>query len=483
MVRNRTVLLLVSLLALSLALEASTPFAQAISHQDQVARAPLETTRIASTVYLPSVRKTAAPVKHVIIMISDGWGYNHIEAASYYAGGQATEQIYHDFPVHYAMSTYMDGGAYDHAQAWREFDYVKTDTTDSAAAATALSTAVKTCSGAVGVDPTGQSVRHVLEAAEALGKATGVVTTVQLSHATPAGFAAHNVHRENYAEIANEMIYTSTLDLILGAGHPCYDVDGAYNDCGNTHIYVGGEETWADLSDGDGALGADADGDGLRDAWTLVQTRQAFQALATGPTPKRVIGVAQVYQTLQQERTSPEDGYEDPFVVPFVSSVPTLSEMTGAALNVLDDDPDGLFLMIEAGAVDWAGHLNQSGRVIEEQAAFDQAVQVVIDWVRDSGSWSDTLLIVTGDHETGYLTGPGSDPGWEPIAKKGAGNLPGMEWHSLSHTNSLIPLFAEGDAASLLDQRADRVDPVHGPYVDNVEVAEVVFAAMGSPLR
>jgi alkaline phosphatase len=190
-----------------------------------------------------------------------------------------------------------------------------------------------------------------------------------------------------------------------------------------------------------------------------------------------VIGVAQVYQTLQQGRSG--DSYAAPYVVPLIETVPTLEEMTRAALNVLDDDPDGFVLMVEGGAVDWAGHANQSGRVIEEQIDFDDAVSAVVAWVNENSNWGETLLIVTGDHETGYLTGPGSDPSWQPLANNGAGVLPGMEWHSGNHTNSLIPIFAKGDAARLLVSFADQIDPVRGRYVDNTEMARVVLQALG----
>jgi alkaline phosphatase len=132
--------------------------------------------------------------------------------------------------------------------------------------------------------------------------------------------------------------------------------------------------------------------------------------------------------------------------------------MTKAALNVLDDDPDGLFLMVEGGAVDWAGHTNQSGRVIEEQIDFNNAVEAAVAWVNANSNWGETLLIVTGDHETGYLTGPGSDPTWEPLVNNGASNLPGMEWHSGSHTNQLIPFFAKGSPHRMFKDYAKNGD-------------------------
>lgn len=426
--------------------------------------------------------------KNVIVMIADGWGYNHVDAASYFEYGRPDRQLFNRFPVELAMSTYMayeeshecSGVGYDSDAAWADFAYVTTCATDSAAAATAMSTGVKTDSGTIGLDAADQPLVHALERAELQGMATGVVSSVQLSHATPAGFVAHNVYRSNYADIANEMVHDSATDVVMGAGHPFFDDDGLPQVpvIPKDWRYVGGEATWWDLVAG--TAGGDADGDGVADAWTLIDARAEFQALASGPTPERVFGVAPVEDTLQLNRSG--DYEADPFVVPFVETVPTLEEMTAAALNILDDDPDGLFLMVEGGAVDWASHGNYgphaSGRMIEEFMDFERSVEAVIEWVKQHSNWGETLLIVTGDHETGYLNGPGSDPTWEPIVNHGAGVLPGMAWHSPDHTNSLIPLFAKGDAARMLKRAADDVDEARGPYLDNTELAEVLFDAL-----
>jgi alkaline phosphatase len=128
--------------------------------------------------------------------------------------------------------------------------------------------------------------------------------------------------------------------------------------------------------------------------------------MASGDTPLRVIGLPQVHETLQQKRRG--DDLADPYVVNRTETVPTLAEMSQVALNVLDNNRDGFFLMIEGGAVDWAGHDNQSGRLIEEEIDFNRAVEAVAAWIEKNSSWDDTLLIVTADHETGYLNGPGS---------------------------------------------------------------------------
>jgi alkaline phosphatase len=412
-------------------------------------------------------------------MISDGWGFNHLQAASYYEYGKDARQIYNRFPFQFAMSTWeVERPAdncppgYNPALAWSSFDYVKYPcATDSASAATAMATGVKTYNGYIGVDVNGIPVPNGLELAEQKGKATGVITSVEWSHATPAGFVAHNISRNNYEAIAQEMVYLSSADVIMGAGHPWYDKDGLPLTTPNTFRYVGGPRTWDALVAG--TAGGDADRDGIVDPWTLIQTRAEFQALMNGSTPKRVLGTAQVFETLQQGRSG--NAFADPFVVPRTETVPTLTEMTLAALNVLDNDPDGLYLMVEGGAVDWGSHANQSGRMIEESIEFERAVEAVVNWVQKNSNWGETLLVVTGDHETGYLWGPGSNPGWMPIVNNGAGNLPGMQWNSTEHTNSLMVLSAKGDAARMFSRYADQYDPVRGRYLDNTELAQLVF--------
>ena len=242
---------------------------------------------------------------------------------------------------------------------------------------------------------------------------------------------------------------------------------------------------------------AGADGDGVADPWTLIQSRHAFQDLMTGSTPKRVIGVAKVASTLQQSRGgasgygSEEIQAHAPYETPLTESVPTLEEMTRAALNVLDNDPDGFFLMVEGGAVDWASHANQLGRMIEEQVDFNKSVDAAVAWVSANSSWDETLVIVTGDHECGYLTGPdsgpdgaaadsGEEPVWNPVVNNGQGVLPGAEWHSGSHTNSIIPFYARGAGASLFRHCADECDPVRGRYIDNTDIALVMFSLFGA---
>ena len=426
-------------------------------------------------------KRPAQPtIKNVIVMISDGMGYNQMLAGDYFQYGATGTQQYQRFPVRKAMSTFSHLGAYDPLQAWGPFDYVKGGATDSASAATAMSTGVKIRDDVIGIDVNGKHLYHVTQRAEVLKKSTGVITSVQWSHATPAGFVAHNASRNNYAELANEMINDSATDVIMGAGSPLFDDNGTPVAAPSQYKYVGGVDTWNALADG--TAGGDADGDGDADPWKLIQSKFQFKRLALARTaPARVCGTVRAATTLQQSRAG--DAKAAPYTVPMNANVPDLPTMTRGALNVLDANRKGFFLMVEGGAVDWAGHANQPGRLIEEQIDFNQSVDAVVRWVERNSDWDETLVIVTADHETGYLWGPGtSTPGgdgaWTPLVNMGEDAVPGLQWNSGDHTNSLVPLFAKGPGASGLRAAAKGIDPVRGAYLDNTDIAKVLLANM-----
>lgn len=425
--------------------------------------------------WTPTRADAQQEMKNMIMMISDGWGINHVNATNYWHG--ENRQDYQSFPIRLYMSTYSQNGiegaapnpAYDPAVAWTDFYYMLLRATDSASSATAMSTGVKTYNGRINIGPDGNQLFTVTERAKELGKSVGVVTSVMWSHATPAGYIAHNISRNNYVEIAQEMI-AGDADVIMGCGHPYFNNnhEPITPSSPNDWKYVGGEVQWNDLVDGN-------------TDWTLIQSRLEFQSLMTDPNPPaRVCGTAQCRSTLQQKRTTVlgevPNGTAPPYSAP-LNDVPTLEEMTRGALNVVDDNPLGFLLMIEGGAVDWAGHANQMGRMIEEQTDFNNAVDAVISWVEANSNWNETLLIVTGDHETGYLWGPGSgEPAtFNEIVDNGAGNLPSGWYYSGGHSNSLIPIYTKGIGSAWFNVYADEMDPVRGAYIDNIEIADVIF--------
>ncbi|MCX6270166.1 MAG: alkaline phosphatase [Bacteroidetes bacterium] len=435
--------------------------------------------------------------KNIIIMISDGCGYNQILATDYFIKGKAESQPYEKFPVKMAMSSFpaslSDKGplinpatGYLPDSAWSGFSYLEKGWTDSSPAATTMASGVKTYNGSIGMDVNHKPLFNATQLAERLGKAAGVVTTVPFSHATPAGFVAHNISRNNYVEIAREMLFDSKLEVIMGCGNPDFDNNGRpFTGAGN-YQYVGGENVWKglkqgmttfqDKSDSGNGTVQDIDGDGNPDPWTLIEDKDHIIALEKGKVPKRVLGIPQVNGTLQQERTGKED--TTAFSVPFTSNLPMLKDLALAALNILKQDSDGFFLMIEGGAVDWADHSLQKGRMIEEENDFNMAVEAVIQWIESHGGWAENLLIVTADHESGYLTGPlpnNNSPLKNPIINHGKGKMPDMKFNSTDHTNQLVPFFAKGASSHLFYTLASGYDPVRGKYIDNTDIMKVIL--------
>jgi alkaline phosphatase len=145
--------------------------------------------------------------------------------------------------------------------------------------------------------------------------------------------------------------------------------------------------------------------------------------------------------------------------------------MVNGALNVLDNNPKGFFLMIEGGATDWASHKNQKGRLIEEMMGFNDAINNVVNWVNSHSNWNETMVIVTGDHETGFLWG---DEPFSPVTGRGKNNLPSMKFNSPDHTNSLIPFFAKGTGSEFYRSFADEYDSIRGPYIQNSEIPQLI---------
>lgn len=497
----------------------------------------------------PATAQEGAGARNVILMVSDGIGFNGWLASDYYQG-RVNEQPYQvtrpdgTEPKMYGMAHHslalLDergrilasgtdpdeaaaavGQGYDPQRRWNRFerafrndfppvarDY--TSYTDSAAAGSAMQSGRKTANGRINMDWTGEvPFRTIAEFAMEQGRSAGAVSTVMASHATPASVVAHNVSRDHYAEIFDEMV-NSGLDVIMGGGHPLYDASGdripeSRRD-EETYRYVGGRETWEQLIGDDGLNG-----------FTFVDQVSRFRALAEGRSlPEAVVGIGRSNNTLQANREG-LPAADTASGMARRDDVPSLATMAVGALNVLDQDEEGLYLMVEGGAVDWMGHANNLPRFIEEQKDFDQAVAAVIDWVETHSSWDETLLIVTSDHETGGLWGAGTfrngdgkpvatdrsdeaieaarfDPAedtfqeFRAVQDRGAGRLPGYQWASGNHTNELVPLWAVGSGADQFSHftRTDLKAAElwgeqygwNGDYVDNTTVFRVMREAL-----
>ncbi|MCC7204966.1 MAG: alkaline phosphatase [Phycisphaeraceae bacterium] len=421
--------------------------------------------------------------KNVIVMISDGTGWQSWDAAAYYRDGELGRAPTDAFKVKLPVTTYAltDGGkgeqpngAYDPSKAWDDtviggedffagYAYLKQHATDSAAAATAMGTGVKTYNAAIGVDNDGKPVKNLCEVAIDLGKSAGVVTSVPLPHATPAGFSAHVLQRDSYTQIAQQMV-RSKLTVIMGAGNPMVDQAQAAGKNPDFR-YVGGQATWKLLKGG-------------KTSWKLLESRKDFEDLATTKTPPaRVFGVPMADSKIPTTHDLPDDQ----------RTTPSLAVMTQGAINVLSQNPKGFFLMVEGGAVDWGAHANDLGMLVRESSDFYDAIDTVVKWVESHGGWDENLIIVTTDHGNGLLLGPESDKVFlQPIVGKGKGELPGARFHTGHHVNELVRLWAHGAGAEMFLKLATNQDPgvtkYHpgwGPaYGDNTDVFKVSKAAM-----
>lgn len=440
-----------------------------------------------------------AQVKNVILMVSDGAGFNSWTATSMYQGrwdataGRST-QVY-DAPgwIHLACSTHalntssaptgndtQDAAlVYDPLKAWdpeKGYEWLNTGPTDSAAAGTALSTGTKSFLHAINWSSSDAPLKPTaVEVAKAAHKSVGIVTTVHWSDATPATLGgAHASQRKDIDEIAREMLEAGQLDVIMGGGNPDFDGDGRPREEKKVHKYVGGEEVWRAIEE------ARATPEGTYQGFRPVSTRAEFESLLSGPVPSKVLGTAQVAKTLQESRNRPTPNVP-PYTDPSNPGVPSLTDMTRGALRVLGQNPSGMFLMVEGGAIDWANHKHDAGRMIEEHSEFLRAVQAVVEWVETHSNWQETVLILTADHDTGLLWGPESEATpFQPLVDHGIGKLPGFHYNSRQHTNALVPVYARGEGAELLAKHVRGSDPVRGPYLDNTDIALSIQTLLGA---
>lgn len=335
----------------------------------------------------------------VILFIGDGMGAGQRQAATWLALGQSGTLVMDSLPVH----------------GWAQTASTDHDVTDSAAAATAMSTGVQTNNGMLGMDPQGNPLTTILEMAEARGMATGLVTTVQLAHATPAAFAVHLEDRDQLPEIA-DLMAGQEIDVLLGGGE---DDFMRWSDSG---CYPGiGHQA------NDNDLVSEMIGRG----YTYICTREQLLGLNTA-IERQVIGLFG------------GDEIEAPFL-------PTLAEMTQTALEILSQDPDGFFLMIEAGQIDWAAHDNQAEEAMRFTIDLDTAVTMALIFTLEH---PNTLLIVAADHETGGMTtnldGAGS------LRQNGPFNMPDgtpfwVDWSTNGeHTGVDVPVTAQGPHSEIL---------------------------------
>ncbi len=322
-------------------------------------------------------------LKYIFLFIGDGMGKNHVAAAELYAAtpeaaaAGITPLRFSAFPARGEISTSNIYGR----------------TTDSAAAATALASGRKTANGVLNMNPAATETYAIItDLAKARGRRVGVVTSVSLNHATPAGFYAFSGARGDYYEIAAQLA-ARQFDYFGGGGF----------------LSPRGED------------GKQADAFALAAAkgFTVARTAAAFAALEPGVGRAIAVG----------ERLDADQAL--PYAADRAPGDLALADFVAKGVELLEGD-GGFFMMAEGGRIDWASHNNDVRRMLPEVADLDRAVAVAIDF--QSAHPDETLIVVTSDHETGGLA----------IAEGEGFDWARFSWSTGGHTGAKVAVFASG---------------------------------------
>ncbi len=314
--------------------------------------------------------------KNVILVIGDGMGLTQLAAARLALRGPDGALWIQTLPSAALVRTQSASAL----------------VTDSAAGASAMATGVRVANGAVSVDSSGRPLRNLFETARLRGLATGLVTTAEITDATPAAFSAHTKSRKEQSEIARQQS-TSGVNVLLGCG----------------------PERFLSRSRG----GVQPNGHDLVEAMRAAGFAVTLDPTALKASPSgRLLGL-----------------YAD-------TNRPRLGTMASVALETLAADPDGFVIVIESEETDSASHRHELARLLRGMDELDEVVRVAIEFARADGQ---TLVVVTSDHETG---------GMQLLDRKVAGTL-SVRWADGNHTAQPVPLFAWGPGASRFDGEID----------------------------
>lgn len=458
-----------------------------------------------------AVSGEARDAKHIILIIGDGMHLEHEIAASRYLYGEDQGLSFHAFPYKNFMTTWdlsvyeKHGFKYDpqNFSAAHGYDpkrggvapypltpeseldreYLTAASTDSASAATAMATGVKTHKGKI--SPGLRTIAEMFRAQK--GAAIGVVTTVPFDHATPAAFISHNEHRNHYYTgydgywglgIGDEIAHSTRPDVMIGGGHPLENNPKFRPDKG----YISRVLYSQLLNSGDYVVAEKAEGaDGALTLRTKTQ-----EAVDHG---KKLFGLFGDFEGKFAVRYPAHDGM--PRLLRTDRSDPDLTEAVSAALDVLARNPNGFFLLIEQGDIDWANHKNDFRWMIAAVIDLDEAVRKVeefIDRPGDDIDWDNTLVIVTSDHANSYMRlnkvlGQGRLPRQKRLGLFGPKTpfiYPDgeVQYSSMEHTNELVSIYAKGSGAELFTGHEGVLYP-GTRLIDNTHIFEVMKKTAG----
>ncbi len=383
--------------------------------------------------------KSASPkkAKNVIMFVGDGMGASHREAIRLAAQGLNGELAMNKMPY--------TGNVHTHSTSV---------VTDSAAAGTAMATGVKTYNGAIGVDENKKPVKSVLEMAGEAGKSTGLVTTSQITDATPASLGAHVADRKKQSDIAKQYLENSKVDVLLGGGEDYWypkGEEGKYQDHPAKDKEEASQGTQGNLVKKAQKLG-----------YNYVTNKDELQKAKNG----KLLGLFANEEMFEQNPEGEGDLY-DP-VVP-------LPDMTQKAIDTLSQNNKGFFLMVEEEGTDEMSHENNGKLMMKAGKQLDKSVQVAKDYAKKH---PDTLVLVAADHECGGLSieevNPKDESG-DDVSKEDGPYTPAhskekfaLDWTTNEHGGQSVPLTAQGPGAEKLE----------GTY-ENTNIFKAMRDAMG----
>jgi alkaline phosphatase len=290
--------------------------------------------------------------KYIFLFIGDGMSYVQVNAAQTYLGNNKSGEVaeaklnFTQFPVVGNCTTY-DATSF---------------CPDSASTGTSLSCGIKTHSGVIGleVDKSTQ-VENISEILVKKGMKIGIVSSVTINHATPAAFYAHVPSRNDYYDIALQLADS--------------DVD-----------YFGG-----------GTISKPT-GDGTQtDAYEIIKSK----GYTVAKTKEEILALNSSSGKVYAVNPKTQDSGSMPYAIDSAAGDLSLADYVKVGINVLDNDK-GFFMMCESGKIDWACHANDAMTALKEVIAYTDAIQVAIDFAKEHPE--ETLIIVTGDHETGGMS-------------------------------------------------------------------------------
>ena len=319
---------------------------------------------------LSSTTETVKAPKYVFLFIGDGMSYPQFQAAADYLGAMADDDYMLAEPsLDDNQGAVLDGPV---ALNFMNFEVAGSAVTydsnsfapDSASTATSIATGHKTYSGSINVDETATKTYETIteKVHEQLGMKVGVISSVNLNHATPAAFYAHQASRSSYYDIGLELI-DSGFEYFAGGG--LLKPDGHDKDNPSENLY--------DLA--------------AKAGYNVVKTQTEAEQVTAGPV------------IIIDEHLADADAMA--YELDRTDDMWALADYVEKGIEVLDNEK-GFFMMCEGGKVDWACHANDAASTIHDTLALADAVQVAVDFAKDHAD--ETLILVTGDHETGGLT-------------------------------------------------------------------------------